>query len=326
MGVVGMALGYFIATSFFEFLRFVFVKKICVEFTFNLKLSRLTTCKEMLIFGVKSMLSNLPPILLLQTINIMIVSIIGPAALAIFARPVALSRHVHTFMNKFTLMLAPTAGAMSAGNDLGEIRRLYLNTTKLSFAFSLPALAFIFIYGDTLLLYWMGPEYALWPLVMILSVGQLLPLSQDSSLRILIGLNQHGKISIFAFITVAISFVVLLCLVGVQNWGLNTAAFMLVMPLTLVYGFLVPCYTCSKLSLNYSTYICNVLFKPLFYVAPYLTLLIISKFYFIHDYHLIALFAFILAISITLIIYFRMLLPPKGQEIIWIKIRGILHG
>lgn len=319
-GVVGMAIAYFISTFVFESLRFVFVRKICIEFTFNLSLACWSSCKEMLTFGIKSMLSNLPPILLLQTINIMIVSIIGPAALAVFARPIALTRYIHTFMNKFTLMVTPTTGAMTASNDMGEIRKLYLSTTKLSFAFSLPALAFLFIYGDILLFYWMGSDYVLWTLVMILAAGQLLSFAQDTSIRILMGLNQHGRISIFSFIAVAVCFLILIVVVGIENWQLNTAAFLLVLPLTLVYGFFIPIYTCAKLSLNYGVYIYNTLFKPLFYIIPYLILLTGSKMAFSYAYFSVAVITFLLAILITLVIYFKLLLSLDSQNKIFIKL------
>jgi len=325
LGVVGMAISYFIATLTFESLRFVFVRKICIEFNFNLRLARLATCKEMLTFGIKSMLSNLPPILLLQTINIMIVSLVGPAALAIFARPLALTRHINVFMNKFTLMIAPTTGAMAAGDDLKDIRELYINTTKLSFAFSLPALAWLFAYGDTLLFYWMGPDYALWPLMMILAAGQLLPFSQDSSIRILMGLNQHGRVSILAFAAVLICFVILIAIVGIDNWELTTAALFFVLPLTLVYGFFVPIYTCAKLSLNYATYLYNTLCKTVLYALPYFALLALSKTAFCYAYFAVAAATFMLAILVTLIIYFKVLLSPEHQSKVLVKL-GIKHS
>ena len=110
---------------------------------------------------------------LLQTISIILVSSIGPAALAIFARPMALTKQIKNFMTKFTLMLTPTTGSMQGSGDTKAVQTLFINTTKLSFAFALPSLGFLFIYGDVILNYWMGPEYALWPLIMILAFGQL---------------------------------------------------------------------------------------------------------------------------------------------------------
>jgi O-antigen/teichoic acid export membrane protein len=320
LGVVGMAISYFISTLVFESLRFFFVRKICLEFHFDLRLASKESCQEMLKFGIKSMLSYLPAIILLQTINIMIVSIIGPAALAIFARPIALTRHIHTFMSKFTIMLTPTTGAMEASNNFYDIRELYINTTRLSFSFSLPVLAFLFIYGDILLNFWMGPDYALWSLMMVLAAGQSLTLAQDTSIRILMGLDLHGKISLLAFAVVFAIFVFLLMVIGVADWQLTTAAMLLVVPLTLVYGFMVPIYTCRKLDLAYSAYLKHCLVMPFIYLIPYFIILSFSRISFNNASIKIALLSFFVAIIITLIIYFMYLVPKTMKQKLFLKL------
>ena len=312
--VAGMAFGYLASTIIFESLRFVFVSKICKEFNFNLCMANWGTCKEMLIFGIKSMLSNIPPIILLQTISIMLVSAIGPAALAIFARPMALTKQVKLFMTKFTLMLTPTTGSMQGTGDIVAIRALFVNTTKLSFAFTLPCLGFLFIYGDVILQYWMGSEYAVAPLVMILALGQLLPMGQDTSIRILMGMNQHGRISVFAFIAIFVLFTIGLVFTGVNDWELTTAALLFVIPMSIVYGLVVPIYTCRELQLSWLNYVQSSLIKPLAYIAPFLGLLYWSRQAFNANDMTTALLAFSVAGIFTLVIYFIYLVPDKLQQ------------
>lgn len=314
LSVAGMAIGYLISTIVFESLRFVFVNKICHEFNFNLSMANWKTCKEMLIFGIKSMLSNIPPIILLQTISIILVSAIGPAALAIFARPMALTKQIKTFMTKFTLMLTPTTGSMQGAGDIKAIRALFLTTTKLSFAFALPSLGFLVIYGDVILHYWMGPEYALWPLVMILAFGQLLPMGQDTSLRILMGMNQHGRISLFAFVAIFVLFGVGLLFTGVNDWELTTAALLFIVPMNIVYGVIVPMYTCRELELSWFSYIYNSFLKPLIYIAPFLALLSWSRHAYQLNEFIIASISFAAAGLITIFIYFIYLVPKVIQQ------------
>lgn len=321
LGVVGMAIGYLISTIVFEVIRFIFVARICKEFQFNLKVANWSTSLEMFIFSIKSMLSNLPPILLLQSINIILVSAIGPAALAVFARPMALTRQIKTFMTKFTLMLTPTTGSMQGAGDNKAIKTLFINTTKLSFAFALPSLGFLFIYGDVVLQYWMGNDYALWPLMMILALGQLLPMAQDTSIRILMGLNQHGKISIFAFIAVFVIFVISLLFLGVNNWELTTAALLFVVPMNIVYGFIVPIYTCRQLKLSWLGYVQSSFIKPLLYIMPFLGLLAWSR----HAYDLndsvTAIATLVSAGIVTIIIYFVYLVPVKIQQKLFCRLK-----
>ena len=314
LNVAGMAIGYLVSTIIFQSLRFVFVNKICKEFKFDLKMANWKTCKKLLKFGIKSMLSNIPPIILLQTISIILVSSIGPAALAIFARPMALTKQIKNFMTKFTLMLTPTTGSMQGSGDTKAVQTLFINTTKLSFAFALPSLGFLFIYGDVILNYWMGPEYALWPLIMILAFGQLLPMGQDTSIRILMGLNQHGRISIFAFLAIFVFFGIGLCFSGLGDWDLTTAALLFVIPMNIVYGFIVPVYTCRELKLSWFSYAHNSFIKPLIYIIPFLGLLSWSR----HLYQLNEIMTASLLLGaaglITLMIYFVYLVPVKMQN------------
>ncbi|MFT5707581.1 MAG: O-antigen/teichoic acid export membrane protein [Oceanospirillaceae bacterium] len=314
LGVAGMAIGYLMSKIVFESFRFVFVNKVCKEFSFDLRMANWATCKEMLVFGIKSMLSNIPPIILLQTISIMLVSAIGPAALAIFARPMALTRQVKTFMTKFTLMLTPTTGSMQGTGDTKAIQSLFIITTTLSFAFTLPSLGFLFIYGDVILHYWMGSEYALWPLVMILSVGQLLPMGQDTSIRILMGMNQHGRISIFAFLAIFILFGIGLIFSGIGDWELTTAALLFVVPMNIVYGFVVPVYTCRELNLSWFSYMYSSFIKPLIYIIPFLGLLSWSRYAYETNDLKTALVTFGVAGIVTIIIYFVYLVPTRMQK------------
>jgi len=321
LSVAGMAIGYLLSTIVFESLRFVFVNKICIEFSFNLRTANLTTCKSMLKFGIKSMLSNIPPILLLQTISIMMVSAIGPAALAIFARPMALTKQIKTFMTKFTLMLTPTTGSMQGAGDMKAIQTLFVSTTKMSFAFALPSLGFLVIYGDIVLRYWMGPEYALWPLVMILAVGQLLPMGQDTSIRILMGMNQHGRISVVAFLAIFVLFGIGLLFSGVNNWELTTAALLFVIPMNIVYGIIVPVYTCKELQISWFSYAYDSFVKPCIYVLPFLGVVSWSRSAYESADFMTAAVLFVIANIITLGIYFVYLVPEKTKQKLLIRLK-----
>ncbi|MBB1274378.1 lipopolysaccharide biosynthesis protein [Psychromonas sp. SR45-3] len=314
LSVAGMAIAYLMSTIIFESLRFVFVKKICKEFSFNLRNANIATCKEMLKFGIKSMLSNVPPILLLQTISLMLISAIGPAALAIFARPMALTKQIKTFMTKFTMMLTPTTGSMQGAGDTKAIQTLFISTTKLSFAFALPSLGFLVIYGDVILQYWMGPEYVLWPLMIILAIGQLLPMGQDSAIRILMGMNQHGRISIFAFIAIFVLFGVGLIFTGIGRWELTTAALLFVVPMNIVYGLIIPLYTCRELKLSWWSYAYSGFIQPLIYILPFFALMSWSRNAYQSDDWVAAAVIFITANVVTLAIYYVYLVPFNVKQ------------
>ncbi|MGC3833426.1 lipopolysaccharide biosynthesis protein [Moritella viscosa] len=226
----------------------------------------------------------------------------------------ALTKQISTFMTKFTLMLTPTTGSMLGTGDIKEIKYLFINTTALSFAFTLPSLGFLFIYGDVILQYWMGNEYAQWPLIMILAAGQLLPMGQDTSIRILMGMNRHGVISIAACIAVFVIFVIGLLWTGLDNWELTTAAILFVVPMNIVYGFIIPVYTCRQLKLPWLNYVYCSFIKPVIYATPFLGFIFWSRQAFDSDDNSTALVTFLFASIVTSIIYFIFLVPKNMQH------------
>ena len=160
----------------------------------------------------------------------------------------------------------------------------------------------------------MGSEYAVAPLVMILALGQLLPMGQDTSIRILMGMNQHGRISVFAFIAIFVLFTIGLVFTGVNDWELTTAALLFVIPMNIVYGLVVPIYTCRELQLSWLNYVQSSLIKQLAYIAPFLGLLYWSRQAFNANDMTTALLAFSVAGIFTLVIYFIYLVPDKLQQ------------
>jgi hypothetical protein len=127
------------------------------------------------------------------------------------------------------------------------------------------------------------------------------------------GMNQHGRISIYAFIAVFLIFVISLYFVGINQWELTTAALLFVVPMNIVYGLLIPIYTCRKLNLSWFSYVQSSFIKPLIYITPFLCFLSWSR----HAYELndsvTAITTLIVAGIVTIVVYFVYLVPIKMQ-------------
>jgi hypothetical protein len=167
----------------------------------------------------------------------------------------------------------------------------------------------------------MGPEYALWPLVIILAIGQLLPMGQDTSIRILMGMDQHGRISVVAFIAIFALFGIGLLFSGVSNWELTTAALLFVIPMNIVYGIIVPVYTCKELQISWFSYAYNSFVKPCIYVLPFLAIIAWSRFAYDSADFMTAIVLFVIANVITLGIYFVYLVPEKTKQKLLIRLK-----
>ncbi|WP_028862309.1 hypothetical protein [Psychromonas aquimarina] len=320
-GLVGMAQGYLASTLIVEMIRII----IASQYTKQISISPSNICKELcwelLGFSAKGKLAVLPPVVLLQSVNILIVNAFGPAVLAVFARPLALTRHISTFMVKFTMILTPTAGAMLSEDKAEELQSFFLTTTKFSFAFTLPLVIALAVFGDIVITFWMGADYANWLLIAVLSLGALLPTAQDSSLRIMIAKNIHGKISIYMSLIVLMVFFILYLLFIENNFNLITAACLLIIPSNLAYGLALPLYACKKLSIPVRCYLSKAVFKPVIATLPYAALLGLAKYYYLQYAYLYSGMFFVFACFSLAFFYSVLLLNKSEKNHLWNKIR-----
>ena len=111
-----------------------------------------------------------------------------------------------------------------------------------------------------------------------------------------------------AFIAVIIIFMVWLA-ISDDNWQLTTAAILFIIPMNLVYGLLIPFYTCQKLQLSWLTYIVKTLLSMILLTMPYLVLIILSRYSFETGMYSSALLLFTVAILVTGMIYYKKLVP-----------------
>jgi O-antigen/teichoic acid export membrane protein len=217
----------------------------------------------MLRFGVKSLTIRSPMLILVQTTNIIIVSHLGPASLAVFSRSLALVRHVESFISKFAFILAPTAGSLQGLGKEGELRNFFMENTRYGVAFSAPILFFLIFDGDLILRFWMGEQYVHGSILTILALGYFLPIAQNSVREILKGMNAHGRIGILSFCISIGCFFSGSILLKEIGWTMDGAAVLLAVSLTVGLGFAPPLYACRKLRVPYAQYLYRSILPPL---------------------------------------------------------------
>jgi O-antigen/teichoic acid export membrane protein len=228
-------------------------------------------------YGSKTIISSMPPVVLLLTSNIFLASKLGPAALAIFSRPAALVRHIETFMNKFSHILTPTAGSLSNVDKSEELKRFLFVTTKSSAAISAPLFVFLAVYGDLILKVWMGDHYVNQNLAILLAIGYFIPISQGPVIRILMGLNKHGFIGFTSLAIVGIGLMLWVSYMNTVGWSMELIALMIGTTFTLTNGLIIPIYACYNLKINYIRYVIEVFTVPVLASALLVLWLLISK-------------------------------------------------
>lgn len=257
--------------------RMFSVKSVCPELYVRPSLFHWSTGQEMIRFGLKSLAIRSPTLILVQTTNIIIAAHLGPSALAVFSRSLALVRHVEGFMSKFAHILAPTAGSLQGMGKDEELRRFFLKTTCYGVAFASPLLFFLIIDGDLVLSLWMGERYVHGQVLTILALGYFLPTAQNSVREILKGLNAHGKVGILSFFISGICFLIGYFFLNETGWTLDGAAIVLALSLFIGLGFVPTVYACRKLQVPYLRYLVHSVLPPLFCNIPFVACLLVGR-------------------------------------------------
>ena len=258
-----------------ESLRVVIAHLVCPEVRFRLSFVKWSVTKVMVFFGGKTVIASLSPLILLQTTNILLVSTIGPAALAVFSRPIALVRHIGSLMNKFSFIATPTAGALQESGQDAELRRFLLDTVRYGVAIVFPITLFLIFFSDAILTIWMGSKYAYGKILTVLAIGFFLSTSQSAVMRILMGMNLHGRIGGISFLTNLILFALGAVIVSMTGWSLVKAALIIAIPISIGDGIMVPIYACRKFQIPLLEYIRHVFY------APFICSLVLSASFFL---------------------------------------------
>lgn len=317
-----ISLVYLCAVAVSEVTRTIMAYRICPELHVSWKYVSFPQAREMLLFGGKSIIAGLPQLLLVQTNNILIASFLGPASLAVISRPIALVRHMETFMNKFAFVLTPTTSSLQGSGQTAQVPQFLLNTTRYGVAIVLPMVLFLAIFGDVILKLWMGTQYANGALLAILAAGYMLPVSQNSVINILTGLNMHGRVGLINLILVSALFGLGIIIINFTGWSLSASALLIAVPLTIGNGIFIPVCACSKLGIPITKYIRHT------FLAPFLCALVpglcmaLSRILLSNNAMTSLGFVVIIGTLLTALIYWKYIFPESIRS----RISGRMTG
>jgi O-antigen/teichoic acid export membrane protein len=234
------------------------------------------TAKEMLAFGLKSGMSPVARLVHFQANAILVTWVLGPAALAVYSRPIALVRHVESFVNKLAFVLTPTASSMQAKGRHEDLKDLVIEASRYAAALALPALLFLSVLGNAILISWMGSAaYQRGDILAILAAGSFLQFVFSPAVAILRGLDRQGRVAILSAGATIVGIVLSVVLLGVWQIGLVGAALAVAIPQT-ASGLLVGAYVVRMFGVGPLDFVQRVFGKPVLCCLPFaLTLLIV---------------------------------------------------
>jgi O-antigen/teichoic acid export membrane protein len=313
--LVGLAIAYLSVMLATDFVRALIAFRICDE----LKIGRThwdrSTAIEMLLFDAKTMLSALPRILVGQTTRLFIVGALGPVALAIIARPMALIDHSRTIVNKFAVVMTPVAASLQGSGRETETPVFLVESVYYSAAIALPMLIFMAMYGDHVMLVWMGPKYVNHELLLLLTIGQILPIVQSPVIRVMMGLNLHGKLSVVNAVLQLGGLCGGLVVLHWVGWSLLSSAMLIVIP-QLLSSVAVPYLACRKLGVTTMHFYLHALGKPVLIALAFAIILGVTQQLVGEDPIQTLLIGALAGGITTVMLYWKFLLTVEGRNLV----------
>jgi len=175
-----------------------------------------------------------------KTDEIVIGVMLPVSAITPYALARKLSESAQIVTDQFMKILLPLASGLHATDDRIRLRVLYVISTRLTLAISLPiACALIFLAGPLLTL-WVGPDYSAGTqLVGVLTIASVIVTSQWPAGNILQGMARHHTLAMMAFGNGVLNLALSIALA--PRFGLMGIAFATLIPAAIEnLGFVLP--------------------------------------------------------------------------------------
>lgn len=215
---------------------------------------------------------------LLEITPLVIATVIGPAALALYSRPRALILVTTRFVMAFTRVLLPIASGFHGKHDRQALGELLIRSTRQVMFLALPPVLVLLILGRALLRFWMGDQaYADNHVLQILVLGYLPFLAQQATYFILLGLASHGLAGVASLSASIVSAALSILFVAVLGWGIDGAALATAVPLFVVNLCVLPYAGCRAADVPLLRYVRESVVSPLFSVIPFAVVLLTAR-------------------------------------------------
>ena len=257
--------------------RMWFAYRVCPGLSLSPRHAEAKTARSMMHFGGKSFVPQIADLLLNQTVNVLIIAAMGPAALALFARPRSLVLQTRSLIFKMSAVLVPSVSSLQALGDHQKIQDLVIKATRYACCLTLPVTVVLITMGSPVLVAWMGPEYKNGIVLALLAFGYTTYIVQAPAIGILGGMNLHGRPAVMHLIACAISAVLVALALMVFHLGLPWVAAAVCGPLALLNAVYVPLYVCRRLNLSGREYFWKALAEPVLYMVPATTVLLLAR-------------------------------------------------
>lgn len=325
LGLVAVALVLLAGEGVGGLAKVAMARRLCPTLHIDLRLFQPRVFRDLLSFGMKSMVKDLANGFLYQVNSILVSAYLGPAVLAVYSRQRAFMLHQVKFFRQYAFVFVPRSSVLDARNDTDALRRLMVATSRYGFYLSLPIAYALMAMGGPILNLWMGPGYEAPAVLITLALGHVITVPQLAVHSILMGMARHGRPALFDLAAGVAGVAAGWFLLGPMNGGMLGAALALAVPVALSSGIAMPLYACRLLGMRFGEYAWQVARGPLLATLPIGLTLLLSR-WLVPGAPLRTLLVGLGAGALVgAPIYWRWVLPPAAREWVAGRARRLLH-
>jgi O-antigen/teichoic acid export membrane protein len=222
-GVVGMLAAIVPVNALMGMASTVLVKRVASDLPIGWRGANVAALRRLVSFSSSCFAIETASRLQTKTAEFVIAALGTLEAVTPYALARRLSDVAEMVAVQFLKVVMPLASELHASERRRKLRNLYVVSSRIALAISVPVAVVLTVIGGRLLALWVGPGYAQYaPLVGVLAVSRLIASSQWPASEILLGMTKHRMVAATA-LTSGVLHVVLSALL-LPSFGLTGVA------------------------------------------------------------------------------------------------------
>lgn len=228
-----------VIVAFISFIGYyILVKKnissYVISFFINFKI-----LKEIISFSFYIFLSRISGIFSTYIVRFVISFFLGPTAVTYYIVPSKLVGALGGVASGAISAIFPFSSQIGATNDTNEIKKLFLQSSRIFTAILFPVVVFISLFSSQILTIWMGKEFAqnAWVVLSVISFSSLIGSLSAIPNLIILGLGNSKLLGVFSLITIVLYIIFIPVLT--KLFGINGTAVALLLTSTGVIYYVI---------------------------------------------------------------------------------------
>jgi O-antigen/teichoic acid export membrane protein len=212
------------------------------------------TARKLFSFGIYSFVANIANIIRFRVDALVVASFVGLTAVTHYRIGSTLTQFFGGMMEALVGSFPAVFSRQEGAANYEGLKRTYFFATKVTTSIASFVGFGLIVWGKPFIRVWMGPAYLdAYPVLVVLTTGLIIGLSQLASPQLLYGLAKH-KYTALANSLEAIANLALSIILA-KRYGMIGVALGTLIPMVLVKLFIQPVYVCRLANIPYGEYI-----------------------------------------------------------------------